>query len=306
VVWITLTIVAGVLFGIYAERRWPDVAGPGSRKSLTVLLYFVIPPIIFINLARADFDLGVGVGLALGLTTVILVGLAGWVIAVPLLRLPRLVAGAVICCVVTSNTGYLGYPMVLTLMGGDDLAQGVVYDVVVSGIALTVFAFGVGAAFGTRAGEGFSERMRSFFLKNPLLYAAILGWIAPHWFAPDLLVEISWALVILILPVGFFAVGAVLAEEERIGAIRLPPRIHKPVAGVIFARLLLSPALLIVLSMPFSGIPRSFYLMAAMPTGLNSMIVGHAYGLDLRTTAESLVYTTAIVVAGAVGWSLVA
>ncbi|MFA9400026.1 MAG: AEC family transporter [Acidobacteriota bacterium] len=303
-IWITLTIIASVLIGIYAERRWPSLAGPGSRRSLTILLYFVIPPIIFINLARADFDLGVGVGLALGLVTVIVVGLVSWAIAVPLLKLPRPVAGAVICCVVTSNTGYLGYPMVLTLMGGDDLTQGVVYDVVVSGIALTVIAFGVGATFGTRAGEGFRERTRSFFLKNPLLYAAILGWLAPQWMAPDILVDISWVLVILILPVGFFAVGAVLAEEERIGAIRLPPKIHKPVAAVIFTRLLLSPALLIVLSMPFSGIPRSFYLMAAMPTGLNSMIVGHAYGLDLRTTAEALVYTTAIVVTGAVAWSL--
>ncbi len=303
-VWITLTIIAAVLIGIYAERRWPALAGPGSRRSMTILLYFVIPPIIFVNLARADFDLGVGVGLGLGLLTVTLVGLAAWVIAVPLLKLSRPVAGAVICCVIVSNTGYLGYPLVLTLMGGDDLTQGVVYDVVVSGIALMVYGFGVGAAFGTRAGEGFWQRLRAFFTKNPLLYAAILGALAPRWMAPTLLVDISWVLVILILPVGFFAVGAVLAEEERIGAIRLPPKIHKPVAGVIFARLLLSPALLIVLSMPFSGIPRSFYLMAAMPTGLNSMIVGHAYGLDLRTTAEALVYTTAIVVAGAVGWSL--
>jgi predicted permease len=57
--------------------------------------------------------------------------------------------------------------------------------------------------------------------------------------------------------------------------------------------------------MPFTGIPHSYYLMAAMPSGLNSMIVGHAYGLDLRTTAEALVYTTAIVVVGAAAWALV-
>ena len=36
--------------------------------------------------------------------------------------------------------------------------------------------------------------------------------------------------------------------------------------------------------------------MAAMPSGLNSMIVAHAYGLDLRTTAEAVTWTTAIVV----------
>jgi predicted permease len=305
VIWILLAIVVATLVGIWAERRWPDRAGPGSRRSLVILLYFVIPPIIFVNLARADFSVGAGVGLALGMVTVSIVGLVAWLIAVPLLKLPRPVAGAVICCSVTSNTGYLGYPMVLTLMGGDDLGQAVVYDVLVSGTALMLLAFGVGAAFGTKAGEGFRQRLRAFFVKNPLLWAAILGLLAPHWMAPTILVDVTWVMVMLILPIGFFAVGAVLAEEERAGAIRLPPKIHRTVGAVIFTRLLLSPALLFVLAMPFTGVPRSFFLMAAMPAGLNSMIVAHAYGLDLRTTAEAVVYTTAIVVAGALAWALV-
>lgn len=304
-IWILLLIVAATLVGIYAERRWPDQAGQGSRTSLTILLFGVMPPIIFLNLAHAHFTSGAGIGLGLGVVTVSLVGFAGWVLAVPVMKLPRPVAGAVICCCIVSNTGYLGYPMVLTLMGGHDLSQGVVYDVVVSGIALMLLAFGVGAAFGTRAGEGFKQRLRAFFFKNPLLVAGVLGIVAPSWLAPDILVDISRVLVILILPVGFFAVGAVLAEEERIGAIRLPPRIHRQIGGIIVIRLMLSPALLFVLSMPFTGIPRSYYLMAAMPTGLNAMIVGHAYGLDLRTTAEAVVYTTSIVVVGALGWSLV-
>jgi predicted permease len=74
---------------------------------------------------------------------------------------------------------------------------------------------------------------------------------------------------------------------------------------VIFSRLFVSPALLFLLAMPFSGVPRSFLLMAAMPAGLNSMIVAHAYGLDLRTTAEAVIYTTAIVVVGAAAWVLI-
>ncbi len=304
-IWILLAIVVATLAGIWAERRWPQRAGHGSRRSLIILLYFVLPPIVFVNLAKADFTVGAGVGLGLGLITVMTVGLVAWLLAVPVLKLPRPVAGAVICCSIVSNTGYLGYPLVLTLMGGDDLSRAVVYDVVVSGTALMLFAFGVGAAFGTKAGEGFRERLKAFFVKNPILYAGILGMLAPRWMAPDLLVDISWVMVMLILPIGFFAVGAVLAEEERLGAIRLPPKIHRQVGVVIFSRLVVSPALLLVLAMPFTGVPRSYFLLAAMPTGLNSMIVGHAYGLDLRTTAEAVVYTTAIVVAGAVVWVLV-
>jgi len=304
VLWIVLVIVLSVLAGIRAERNRPGRAGELSRRALLVTLYVIIPPIVFFNLAHADFGTGMMAGLAVGLVGLVLVGLFAWVMAVPVLRLPRPVAGAVICGSILANTTYLGYPVVLTLMGGKDLTQGVVYDVVISGIGLMIFGFAVGAAFGTKAGEGARERVRAFFIRNPLLYAAILGLLAPHSFAPGIAVEVSRMLAMAILPVGFFAVGAVLAEEERVGAIRLPPKIHRPVWVVIFARLALSPALMLLLSLPFSGIPRSFYLMAAMPTGLNSMIVGHAYGLDLRTTAESLVFTTLIVVVSAGLWSL--
>jgi predicted permease len=304
-IWILLTIVIATLVGIRAERRWPDRAGHGSRQALLLLLYVFLPLIIFVNLAKAELTFGAGVGLGLGLITIVVAGAVAWLLAVPVLKLSRPVAGAVICCTVVSNTGYLGYPMVLTLMGGDDLSQAVVWDVVVSDTSLMLLAFGVGAAFGTKAGEGFSQRIRAFFFRNPLLYAGILGMLAPRWMAPDLLIDITWVLVIGILPVGFFAVGAVLAEEERGGAIRLPPRIHRRIGVVIFTRLVLSPALLFVLAMPVTGIPRSYYLMAAMPTGLNSMIVAHAYGLDLRTTAEAVVYTTAIVMVGAAAWSLI-
>ena len=120
-IWIAAAILASTVVGLLAERRWPDRAGSGSRRSLVILLYFVLPPIVFVNLADTDFDAGLGVGLVLGVTSVAVVGAVAWLISTRLLYLDRPVAGAVICCSVTSNTGYLGYPLVLTLMGGDDL-----------------------------------------------------------------------------------------------------------------------------------------------------------------------------------------
>ena len=84
-IWILLAIVASTLVGIRAERRWPYRAGHGSRQSLLILLYFVLPPIIFVNLAKADITVGAGVGLGLGLITVSVVGLIAWLLAVPVL-----------------------------------------------------------------------------------------------------------------------------------------------------------------------------------------------------------------------------
>jgi predicted permease len=34
-----------------------------------------------------------------------------------------------------------------------------------------------------------------------------------------------------------------------------------------------------------------------MPSGINSMVVAHAYGLDMEITAEAVTWSTAIVVA---------
>lgn len=305
-VWILLAIVVSVAAGIFGERRWPDKAGTGSRRGLLLILYFVLPPIVFFNLVHVELSFGGGAGIAAGVLTSICVGLLAWTLAVPVLKLSRPVAGAVIVSSILANTSYLGYPLVYTLMGGDALTDAVLFDVVVSYLTLMIGAFGVGAAFGTKAGEGFRERLKAFFFKNPLLVAAILGLLAPESLAPDIAVEISRILVVLPLVVGFFAVGAILTEEVRDGVMKVPPRPHRPLGAVIFCRLIAAPSLLLLFTLPVSGVPSSYYLLAVMPTGLNSMIVGHAYGLDLRTCAEAIVYSTTIVLVGVAGYTLIA
>ncbi|MDQ5894674.1 MAG: hypothetical protein QG596_935 [Actinomycetota bacterium] len=303
-VWILLAIVVSVAAGVFGERRWPERAGVGSRRGLLLILYFVLPPIVFFNLVHVELGFGGGAGIVAGLLTSVCVGLLAWFLSVRVLGLDRPVAGAVICCAILANTSYLGYPMVYTLMGGDALSEAVLFDVVVSYLTFMLGAFAVGAAFGTKAGEGFRERLRAFFFKNPLLLAAVLGLFAPEALAPDIAVDISRVLVVIPLVVGFFAVGAILTEEVRAGVITIPPKPHRPVGVALFCRLIAAPALLLLFTLPFSGVPSSYYLLAVMPTGLNSMIVGHAYGLDLRTTAEAIVYSTTIVLIGVAGWTL--
>ena len=67
-------------------------------------------------------------------------------------------------------------------------------------------------------------------------------------------------------------------------------------ALAVGARLALAPALLMLLAAPVIDLPSAYRLMSAMPTGLNAMIVSHAYGLDNRTVAETIVWSTAIVI----------
>ena len=116
------------------------------------------------------------------------------------------------CCILVANTGYLGYPLVAATLGFDRIGEAVVYDLAVSATALLIGAFAVGAAFGTRAGEGVRERTRAFFARNVPLYAAPAGPGRTRALAPDWAVDASRVAVFALLPLGFFAVGAALAR----------------------------------------------------------------------------------------------
>jgi predicted permease len=292
-------IIAGTVVGVGAERRYPRAAVALARRFLRVLLYVLVPIIIFFNLAKATISLDNAVGLGLAWLNLTLVGVSVWFVASRVLHLNRPQTGAVIVCALVANTAYLGYPLTVALLGHDHLSTGVLYDVLVSGPALMLGAFGVGAAFGDKAGEGLRERAKTFLTRNPPLYAAILGFLAPAALAPNFLVNASQVLAIAVLPIGFFAVGATLAEGAEHGELPFPPPFTRPVALAVGARLALAPALLMLLAAPLIDLPSAYRLMSAMPTGLNAMIVSHAYGLDNRTVAESIVWTTAIVVAAA-------
>jgi len=295
----TLAIVISVGIGVWAERRWPLGAANAARKALLILLYALLPPVIFFNLAKAEIDLSHAVGLGLALVAVSLTGVFTWWMASRVLRLSRPQVGATVCAVLSVNTGYLGYPLTVALLGRGELSTAVLYDVLVTGPSLLLGAFAVGAAFGTKAGDTPRDRVRAFFTRNPPLYAAIAGLLAPSALAPDFLVDASQALIVAILPIGFFAVGATLAEGAEHGELPLPPPLTRPVMLTLFARLAMVPALLMLLAAPLIDLPAAYRLMSAMPTGLNAMVVSHAYGLDNQIVAEAVTWSTAIVVAAA-------
>jgi predicted permease len=292
-----IALATGV--GVWSERRWPQGAAHAARQALLLILYALLPPVIFFNLAAANIDLDHGIGLGLALLANSLTSVLVWWVSSRFLKLPRHQVGAAICAVLVVNTGYLGYPLSVALLGRDQLSTAVLYDVLVSGPCLLLGAFAVGAAFGTKAGETPRQRVRAFFTRNPPLYAAIAGLLAPSALAPDVLVDLSQALIIAILPIGFFAVGATLAEGAEHGELPMPPPLTRPVLLVLVSRLAIMPALLMLLAAPLIDLPATYRLLSAMPTGLNAMVVSHAYGLDNQVVAEAVTWSTAIVVVAA-------
>lgn len=297
---LTVAVIAlAAAAGVLAERRWRDRAGAAARTGLTAAVYTLLPVVTFFNLARLEFNVDVGAGIVLGYVALGAAAAIAWW-AGRRMGLARRSQGALITCVLIANTGYLGYPLCASLLGFDSLAQAVAYDILVGSTALLLAGFAVGAAFGDKGGEGPRERVTAFFTRNPPLYAAIAALLVPDALAPDALVDASRVAVVALLPIGFFAVGAILAEEADEGHLTLGSPFRAPVSVAIGLRLVVAPGLLFLLALPLIDLPAPYLLLAAMPCGINTLLIGHVYGLDLRLAAQAVAWSTAIAVVAAI------
>jgi predicted permease len=266
------------------------------------MFWVLLPFVTFFTLARLHITAGVGAGLVLAYAELAIVGTCAWLVGTRMLRLPRPSVGALIVVVVVVNTGYLGLPLVTALLGSDDLPPAIAFDSLVSGPMFYVAGLAIGAAFGTRAGGTRAERVRTYLLRNPPLLAAVGGLLAPASVAPDAVIDAVHVVIYTLLVAGFFALGVNLAVEAEEGFLRLP--LTRPVAVAVVLRLAAAPALLALLSAIIIDVPDAYLFQAAMPAGINSLVVAHTYGLDLRLTSSALAWTTAIVVAAGVAFSL--
>ncbi len=299
---VLLTIAAIVISasaGVAAEQRWPATAVGWARRALVISLYTLIPFVVFFNLARTHISADAGAGLLIGWVAVVATAGLAWLVSLRVLHQERPTTGSMIVGTLAPNTGYLGYPLCASLLGFHALGQAVVYDVAVSVPNLLLLGFGVGAAFGTKAGEGPRLRLIAFFTRNPPLYAAIAGLLAPDSLAPTWLVDVSRGAVVALLPIGFFAVGAVLAEEVEDQRVDLGSPLDPPVATVTLLRLVVAPGLLFLLALPLIDLPGPYLLLAAMPCGINTLLIAHVYGLDAKLAARAVAWTTAIAVVAA-------
>jgi predicted permease len=121
----------------------------------------------------------------------------------------------------------------------------------------------------------------------------LAGLLTPASVVPGSLLHVSHVVVIAMLPLGFFAVGVTLSTERRAEGGRLLEPPDRRVAVAVGLRLVVAPAVLLAASLTAIRLPSAYLLQAAMPTAINSLIVGNAYGLDQRLIATAIVWSTA-------------
>jgi hypothetical protein len=293
VILVAVAVILATAAGLAYERR-SDRAPRAAAVILRLMLYVLVPFVSYVNIAHLHVTVGAGVGIALAWVMIGVIGSLAFLIGRRVLGLPDPQLGAVICCVVAVNTGYLGLPMAVALLGTHALGAAVAYDQLVSGPALFIVGFGVGASFGAHAHGGLGRRARTFLTRNPPLIGVVAGLLASPALAPEPLPAISHGVVVALLLLGFFVVGVSLAAERREDHAPLLERPDGRVGLAVLLRMAGGPAVLGLLSLLVVRVPAAYLLQSSMPSGINSLIVGHAYGLDQRLIATIIVWSTMI------------
>ncbi len=291
-------MAASALAGILLHRRDADSAKRIGGLCLDVLVWVVQPFVMVVTLPSLHVDGALAAGLGLGYVTIGLMGVTAWLIGSRVLKLDRPSLGTLICGAIIVNTGYFGLPFVTALLGHAALAPALAWDAVISGPAFYVFGWLVGGRFGHRAA---GHSVAGTLLRNPPLFAAIVGFSLPASAIPHGLASAGHDGVWAMLALGFVALGVTLAAEARHGDLDFPRLSSAELTGLLI-RLALAPTVFLALSSFVHGIPGAFRVSAALPVGLTTLVVARHSGLNLRLAATLIAWTSVI----AAIWGLIA
>jgi predicted permease len=255
---LALTIVASASVGAVSRRRSPARAELLSERLIRFVLWVVLPPCVFVNVAHFDLTSGAGAGLLLGLGCLAFGGSAA-LVATRVLALPPRSAGAVICCSIVGNTGYFGLPATLVVFGSGAVTTAAGWDALLTGPVTFIVGFAVGAYFGEDDGAGMGERAWLFLRRNPVLWVLFPALLMPSSAIPHLALDISHIAFLALVPVGFYILGVSLALPVASGAESLVA----PVGVAVVIRLAMVPALFAVGAGVVGRIPDSYYIQAS-------------------------------------------
>ena len=265
---ITLPIFIIVLIGFFYSRSVkPDLAGANK-----LMVDIALPILIFTSLSTKDFN-PQAAALFTGAAT-LLIGLSG-LIAFPLSKLSGAPWRAVLPCVMFTNVGPVGIPLIVLAYGPEGLAPAVVLLVLSN---ILHFTLGSGLMSGR-----VDWRM---VYANPLVWATVLGisfsqlqWVMPTWLGTPLAMIGN-----VLVPMMLLSLGARLStskiSDTKVGLV----------ASVLTALARLLAAYLILLVIPLQGLERgAFILFACLPSAVFNFMLADRFQLEPNKVASMVI-----------------
>jgi predicted permease len=206
-------------------------------------------------------------------------------------------------CAVIGNTGFLGVPMLIVLLGPQ--AAGPVLLVLALDLVVfsSIITIAITAAREGRLRPALLGSLAMGILRNPMIVSMVLGlgWGATGWALPGPLSDFLAILGAAATPGALFAIGASLATKsaER----------REIAAWLSFCKLVLHPAACAFAALVLFGVDRHaagvMIAAAALPVAGNVYILAAHFGVAPQRVAASILISTAasiLTVTAVVAW----
>ena len=295
---VTFPFFALVLCGYVAVRHGmlPLVAIPGMNS---FVLYFALPCMLFRFGAATPLAqlLDPGLFAVYLLCALLMVGLTMAATLSHRIDWNDAAFGALVAAF--PNTGFMGVPLLLALLGprsSGPVILTIAVDMIITSslcIALSRIGSGRGRAAVLAALRG--------MLANPMPWSIVLGALASALglALPGPLQRSVAMLADAASPVALFTIGAVLARSQMASADATPLREYVPVA---LKKLVLHPLLMLALGHGAIrlGLPlepfalNTVVLVACLPSASNVAMLSERYGADTGRIARIILVSTAI------------
>lgn len=265
---ITLPIFTLVLVGfLYSRRVKPDLGGANK-----LVVDIALPVLIFISLSAKSFDpvsalSFTGASIAL----IFLSGLIAW----PLAKFSGATQQAFLPCVMFTNVGPIGLPLIALAYGPEGMAAAVVLLVISN-----ILHFTLGA--GVMSGQ-VDWRM---VYANPLVWATVLGvassqlqWGLPEW------VQTSCTMIgSVLVPMMLMSLGARLASSQVADAwVGVQ-------SGVLIGIVRLAAVFLTLWLIPLQGLERgALILFACLPPAVFNFMLADKYQVEPNKVASTVI-----------------
>ncbi|HEY9846395.1 MAG TPA: AEC family transporter, partial [Candidatus Caenarcaniphilales bacterium] len=209
---------------------------------------------------------------------------------------PRSTQGSFLLTSMVGNTGYLGYPVVLAILGPQYFAWALFYDLL--GTTLGAYGLGIGIAayFGTGVGDGWQLVLK--LIKNPPLWSFFVGICLRDLVLPSSAEQVLQVLAWTMVSLSLVLIGMRLTQLSSWKS--LPKALLSLGIKMVLIPLTIGLSLTIL---GVEGPPRlALVLQMAMPPAFATLVISEVYGLDKDLTVTALAAGTAGLLLLLPGW----
>jgi len=278
------------LAGVYAHLvGWTFVGwilGRYLPKSAPVFLgkwlyWFGVPVSILAFLRHAQVSFSLWLAPLVAWTAILSgMGIAWWLVRHH--SLSDRTKGSFLLASMVGNTGYIGYPVSLALVGPQYFAWALFYD-----IGSTLGAYGLGVALAAHFGDSQYSPWQALqaVIKNPALWSFAIGLLMRDLSLPAELEVGLKGFAWMVISLSLVLIGMRLSQLSSFKRL-------KPAIACLGIKMVLIPLVLgmgLLLLGLAHGIHRTVLLQMAMPPAFATLVLAETYELDQELTVTTLV-----------------